>query len=89
MSGISLYPFQLEKIGTTNVQHVAYMEAIFWCIGLVFPGGITIVILPFSFRWDAALVTHGDTTAGTAGRGELIFSLTLESQVLRRQLYLH
>ena len=47
------------------------------------------MILPFSFCWDAGLVTHIDTAAGTAGGGELIFSLTLESQVLRRQLYLH
>ena len=65
------------------------MEAIFGCSGLVFPGGITSVILPFSFRWDADLVTRGDTAAGTAGGGELLFSLMLESQVLRRQLYLH
>ena len=56
---------------------------------LVFPGGITSVILPFSFRWDADLITHGDTAAGSAGGGELIFSLTLESQVVRRHIYLH
>ena len=31
------------------------------------------MILPFSFRWDADLVTRGDTVAGTAGGGELIF----------------
>ena len=31
------------------------------------------MILPFSFRWDADLVTRGDTAAGTAGEGELIF----------------
>ena len=93
MLGLSLYPFQLDKTGTTsftaNEQHLAYVETIFGCSGLVFPGGITSLIIPFIFRWDADLVTRGDMAAGTAGGGELIFSLTLESQVLCRQLYLH
>ena len=31
------------------------------------------MILPFSFRWDADLVTRGDTATDTAGGGELIF----------------
>ena len=77
MPGLSLYPFQLDETGTTaftaNEQHLAYVEAIFGCSGLVFPGGITSVILPFSFRWDADLVTRGDTAAGTVGRGEFFF----------------
>ena len=77
MPGLSLYPFQLDKTGTTsfttNEQHLAYVEAIFGCSGLVFPGGITSVIFPFSFRWDADLVTRGDTAAGSAGGSELIF----------------
>ena len=30
------------------------------------------MILPFSFHWDADLVTRGDTDVGTAGGGELI-----------------
>ena len=77
MLGLSLYPFQLDKTDTTsftaNEQHLAYVEAIFGCSGLVFPGGITSVILPFSLCWDADLVTRGDTVAGTAGGGELSF----------------
>ena len=79
MLGFSLYPFQLDKTGTTsfiaNEQHLAYVEAIFGCSGLVFPRGITSVILPFSFRWDADLIIRGDTAAGSAGGGELIFFL--------------
>ena len=77
MPGLSLYPLKLEKIGTTsfttNEQHIAYLDAIFGCTRLVFPGGITIVILPFILRWDAALVTRGDAAVGTAAKGELIF----------------
>ena len=79
MSGLSLYPFQLDKTATTsftaNEQHLAYVEAIFGCSDLVFPRGITSVILPFSFRWDVDLVTHGDMAAGTAAGCELIFFL--------------